>query len=194
MRNRTELLAVVVLFFLALNVSGQTAGKDGNRVVGVIFKDEKTAFGDREEVASVLGYETRYLDSTNRDGVYCVTIPKEIKQFSLVFKAKGRWGSVTPTLTNDRDPIKIDRIVLEQMQPNNSEQLENIEALLEIEFAIYQTASAEAKQSIIKELSNFNSAIVVPPNPNLPEFSDPHERILRLIAKTRIETFLNKMK
>ncbi|HZE69886.1 MAG TPA: hypothetical protein VE135_10230 [Pyrinomonadaceae bacterium] len=136
--------------------------------------------------------ESTNSDHTNSDGLYYINLPPDITKFMLVYQADGHWRAGSSTLNSDRDPIKVERRTLEKKDPNNIGQLESIDTILAKQFQLYTgSTSAAIKEEIKKELTQYLQEISVPPP--VVEFFQ-HERLVKLEAKSKIQTLLAQLK
>ncbi len=189
----------ILIFGLAITLLGpgrssssQSVGKEGNRVVGVIFHENGTAAGDAR--VGVFHREETLSDHANADGLFYITIPKDVTKFQLVSRAPGCWVGLSPELSSTTDPIKADRITLHKKNARSKAQLEMVDLLLQNELAVYRgTSSAATRKAMRDELIKFSESIEIPAwDPTLG--ITMQEREMRIRARISVDTTVVKMK
>jgi hypothetical protein len=197
MRSGAVLIIIVSLLFAALNTDpayGQTVGKEGNRVAGVVVYDDGSTVPANGARVEMLGREETSADSTSADGVFCIAIPKEVKVFQVVARATGYWPAISTVLSSTRDPIKTDRLKLVKKNPKDKAQLGMIDVFLQTELIVYQhTASATVRRTMKAELIEFGESIEIPP-PDQSMGMTMQEREMRIRARASIDAVVVRMK
>jgi hypothetical protein len=189
-------VALIGIFILPLSASlahSQSAGKEGNRAVGVVFNTDGAPFGDNQARVAIFNRDT-IGDSTNRDGVYSVAIPKSVSVFQLTYTAPNYWGGISDEISSTKDPIKIDKFTLRKKDAKDKAQLEVIDTLLRTELAIYKsTSNAASKKAMRDELIKFGESIEIPAwDPTMG--MTMQEREMRIRARTSIDAVVARMK
>lgn len=184
--------SILTILLISTSVFAQSSnGKEGNRVVGVVYKEDGSTPFNKDEASVYVYNRESNQDYTNADGLYYVYLSPDIKKFMLIYKADGYWRAGSSVLNNDHDPIKLDKVLLERKNPNKLSQLEGIEKTLDFYYDLYREATSQrAKREIREELVEYFNAIVIPP----PRTELLRERAVKLDAKAKIETLLAQLK
>lgn len=192
MKGTASLVLIIAFLFGSTAAPQATIVKREVAIIGILCKEEDGS-PLSDGFAGVTGAEDLYHDRTNTDGIYCVYVPKQIRDFTLSYKAGTYWGKFSRRQKSDRDTVKMDRACLKKKKPNEVEQLGKIDKLIDTEYRMYvSSASPNLRKLLRDELHEYLGAIEIPPPTDTAMSSD--ERKLRLGAKALLENILFKMR
>ena len=161
--NLRGLVATILAsaLFVPAHTSPRPEGEQGPRVVGIVYcADTGAPFGHGDVIAEVLNRQDVH-DSTDDDGIFCLSIPKGLKNFRIAFRASGYWSQATDMIAGDKDPEKLHRIILrKRLAPMTTGDVSQILEDLKGEYVIFEdTPSSESREKIRFDLVGYQNKL-----------------------------------
>ena len=145
---------IIILFVTLGDCPAVVDGPSGNRVTGVVYERGSGDATTPSPNAAVCILSRDKCDETNQDGVCYIVLSSDIDKFDLVAKKHDFQSAQSrTTYTNQKDPVKAERLTLEPEDPKSP----NFRQIVDREIAILQSvASPQLKKLIVGDLMNLS--------------------------------------
>lgn len=159
MKCTAAFILTVMFVFGSAAIPRPPIAKTEVAIIGILCKED-VGSPVTDGFVAVTGAENLYSDRTNAEGIYCVYIPQQGRNFTLSYKAGGFWGKFSRPQKSDRDTIKMDRACLDKKKPNELGEMGAIEDLIATEYRMYVASTSPKFRKLLRnELREYHDAI-----------------------------------